>query len=48
MENVTRKEAVLAALAPLPALAPRVALAPLPAHVPAALAPTRTRKIEDD
>lgn len=47
MENVTRKEAVLAALAPLPAHAP-AALAPLPAHVPAALAPTRTRKIEDD
>lgn len=36
MENVTRKEAVLAALAPLPA------------HAPAALAPTCTRKIEDD
>lgn len=47
MENVTRKETVLTALAPWPAHAP-AALAPLPAHVPAALAPTRTRKIEDD
>lgn len=36
MENVTRKEIVL------------TALAPWPAHALAALAPTRTRKIEDD